>query len=108
MATQLRSVVRALIQIATGIVLIFAMFIVYFGITTQIEKSKAEVLCQALPIGTDLMKAQQVIATAGKEPYLYFESPGHISNGFYGALKERWICSAAISSGKSVEVRPLD
>ena len=107
---QPRLLKRALIQIATVFVLIVITLLGYVTFATRSAKSQAEALCQAIPPGTSVDQAQTELVTSRSDPGLYFTFPGRMGNGYYGAFKERWVCSLDISNEIVVrnEVRLID
>lgn len=107
---QLRLLQRALVQIAAALVVTIVLIVGYVWIETDSAKSKAEAVCQSIPIGTSYEKALAEIVRVKTEPHLRTTSPDFLSVGFRGAAMDRWFCGIRISGGRVAghEIRLLN
>ena len=107
---QLRLVKIALVQIATLLIFLAALFCGYVWFKTESAKSKAEAVCQSIPVGTSYESALATMVSIEVEPRLRTASPDFLSVGFRGAMMDRWLCNVQISDGRvaSQEIRLLD
>ncbi|MGE5490480.1 MAG: hypothetical protein ACM31P_04260 [Actinomycetota bacterium] len=107
---QLRSLQHALAQIAAVIVVMTALLAGYVWLETDSAKSKAEAVCQRIPVGTSYEMAFAEIARIDAEPRLRTTSSDFLSVGFRGAAMDRWLCNLRISDGRVAghEIRLLD
>lgn len=105
-----RQLKRTLGQITTLFVLLIAAFLTYSGFSSHRGRAKAEALCNAIPVGTNVRAAEASIASAETDELLRFSSSNHMGAGFRGALMERWVCNATISKEIVIEneVRLID
>ncbi len=105
-----RQLKRTFVQITSMFVLLIAAFLAYAEFSTHRGRAKAEALCNAIPIGTNVKAAEASIASTETDELLRFSSPTHMGAGFRGAFMERWVCKATISKEIVIqkEVRLID
>jgi hypothetical protein len=91
-------------------VLPIASFLAYAEFSTHRGRAKAEALCNAIPVGTNVRAAEASIASVETDELLRFSSETHLGAGFRGAFTERWVCNATISQEMVIqnEVRLID
>lgn len=105
-----RQLKRTLVQITTLFVLLIAALLAYAEFSTHRGRAKAEALCNAIPVGTNVRAAEASIANAETDELLRFSSATHMGASFRGAFMERWVCNATISNEVVMrnEVRLVD
>lgn len=107
---QLRLIKVALVQIMTIFFLCVLALIGVAKIATDGLESKAEAICDSVPLGSGVDAAIRAIQGADTHVKLKITSPSFPGVAFGGPFTGRWFCSFTVVDGKVVahEIRYLD